>query len=47
MWTIDGWTLVGVASTIGFEKGYGTSGAVTTEMLNWIDDTLRKSGHYR
>ena len=47
MWTINGWTLVGVASTIGFEKGYGTSGAVTTGMLEWIDDTLRKSGHYR
>ncbi len=47
MWTIDGWTLVGVAATVGFEKGYGTSGAVTTEMLKWIDDTLRKNGHYR
>ena len=47
MWTINGWTLVGVAATVGFEKGYGTSGAVTTEMLEWIDDALRKSGHYR
>ena len=47
LWTIQGWTLVGVAATVSFEKGYGASGAVTSGMLEWIDETLSENGDRR
>ena len=47
LWTIKGWTLVGVAATVSFEKGYGASGAVTSGMLEWIDETLSENGDRR
>ena len=47
IWTIKGWTLVGVMATVGFERGYGISGAVTRGMLEWIDETLDDHGNRR
>ena len=47
LWTIKGWTLVGVTATVSFEKGYGASGAVTAAMLEWIDETLSETGDRR
>ena len=47
LWTIEGWAIVGVIATSGFEIGYGTSGAVTAGMMGWIDETLSDNGDRR
>ena len=44
IWTIKGWTLIGVGSTGDFELGTGYAGSVTEGMLGWIEDTLGEHG---
>ncbi len=45
LWTIRGWTLVGVHATSSFEAGYGTAGAVTEELRRWIQEELSDHGN--
>lgn len=47
MWTLKGWTLVGVLSTSNAENGYATNSAITGEILDWIDETLDEYGDRR
>ncbi len=47
MWTLKGWTLVGVLSTSNAEKGAAWNSAITGEVLDWIDETLDDYGDRR
>ena len=47
MWTLKGWTLVGVLSTSNAETGYALNSAITGETLDWIDTTLDDYGDSR
>lgn len=47
MWTLKGWTLVGVLSTANAEMGYAMNSAITGEVLDWIDETLDDYGDRR
>ncbi len=47
MWTLKGWTLVGVLSTGNAEDGYAMNSAITGETLDWIDETLDDYGDRR
>lgn len=47
MWTLKGWTLVGVLSTSNADQGYAMNSAVTGEVLDWIDETLDDYGDRR
>lgn len=47
MWTLKGWTLVGVLSTGNADTGYAKNSAITGETLDWIDETLDDYGDRR
>lgn len=47
MWTLKGWTLVGVLSSSNAEDGYAMNSAITGETLDWIDETLDDYGDRR
>ena len=40
LWTIGGWTLIGLTSTANFYSQISFGGAVTPELFRWIDSTL-------
>ena len=40
LWTIGGWTLVGITSSSNFSARESYSGALTPELFRWIDSTL-------
>ena len=44
MWTLKGWTLVGILSTGDAETEYAKNSAITGETLDWIDETLADYG---
>lgn len=47
IWTLKGWTLVGVLSTSDAEGGFAINSAITGETLDWIDETLDDYGDRR
>ena len=47
MWTLKGWTLVGVLSTSNADTGYALNSAITGEVLDWIDKTMDDYGDRR
>ena len=46
VWTLQGWTVVGVISLVSDESAYSGAGAVTKDLLQWIRSKMKEYGDY-